>query len=219
MKREDWDKRYAATDLLWSADPNQFLVAEVAGVEPGRACDVACGEGRNAIWLAEKGWQVVAVDFSPIAVDKARQLAASREVVIDWHTADVRENLPSAQSFDLVLMFYLHMPWSDMRAALRHATDALAPGGTFLLVGHDSSNLEHGHGGPQDPAVLYGPDQVAAQLGGLVVEKAERVRRQVKPRSDRATHVHPGKKSDEPVFAIDNLVRAVLPTSVPATAR
>ena len=77
MDRHDWDARYAGEQLVWSAEPNRFLVAEVDGLTPGRALDVACGEGRNAIWLAEQGWTVTGVDFSPVALDKARRTGRS----------------------------------------------------------------------------------------------------------------------------------------------
>ena len=84
MDRHDWDARYAGEQLVWSAEPNRFLVAEVDGLPPGRALDVACGEGRNAIWLAEHGWMVTAVDFSAVAIDKGRRLAAARDVAVHW---------------------------------------------------------------------------------------------------------------------------------------
>ena len=80
LKREDWDARYAGSLLLWTAEPNRFLVAEADGLRPGRALDLASGEGRNAVWLAERGWRVTAVDFSPVALAKARALAARRGV-------------------------------------------------------------------------------------------------------------------------------------------
>ncbi len=214
MKREDWDARYEAAELLWSAGPNRFLVAEVADLAPGRGLDVACGEGRNALWLAERGWDVIGVDFSPVAIAKAGKIAAKRGLQVAWQVADVREHRPQPRSQDLVVVMYLHLPWPDMTAALRAAVEGVAPGGVFLLVGHDRSNLEAGHGGPKDPAVLYTPEQIAGELSDLVIEKAELVRRRVEPRGDRVTHRHPGPSgaaggdSNAPVFAIDNLVRA-----------
>ena len=229
MKREDWDRRYGEAELLWSAEPNQFVVAELAGLEPGVALELACGEGRNAIWLAGRGWCVSAVDFSSVAIARARELAGRRGLEVDWQIADVLEHRPAPGSFDLVLVTYLHMPWPEMEVMLGMVGPALAPGGVFLLVGHDESNLDHGHGGPRDPAVLYGPERVAAALGDLVVERAERVRRQIAgpgPASagrlagDRATHRHPGFPASGPrgpagdaIFAIDNLVRARRPPS------
>ena len=175
-----WDARYAAAELVWSAEPNRFVAAEVDGLPPGRALDVACGEGRNAIWLAAKGWRVVAVDFSAVALDKARALAGRAGMEVDWVLADVTSYVPEPGSFDLVVLAYLHLPAGPLGTVLAHAAAAVAPGGVLVLVGHDSTNIADGHGGPQDPSVLYGADDVAAALGpDLVVDKGGRVRRPV----------------------------------------
>jgi len=192
----EWDARYAKTELEWGAEPNRFLVEEVEGLEPGRALDVAAGEGRNAVWLAERGWSVTAVDFSGVAVAKARRLARERSVEVEWVTADVVHYYPAESSFDLVIVFYLHLSARDMATVLRRAAGALRPGATLLVVGHDRANLAHGVGGPQDPAILLDAHEVATELDGLEVKKAERVRRPVA-----------GAERD----ALDTLVRAVRP--------
>lgn len=180
MDDRAWDERYAATDLLWTAEPNRFLVAEVADLPPGRALDLACGEGRHAVWLAGRGWEVTAVDFSRVALDKARRLAGARGVEVDWLLADVTSHTPAPGAHDLAVVLYLHLPAEPMAAVLRGAGDAVAPGGTLLVVGHDATNPTDGYGGPSDPSVLYGPaDVVAALPDRLVVDKAERVRRPV----------------------------------------
>lgn len=195
MDSTGWDDRYSGSELVWTAEPNRFLVDEVADLAPGRALDVACGEGRNAVWLATRGWQVTGVDFSAVGLDKARRLAENRGVVVDWVTADVTWHEPPASAFDLVVVLYLHLPSADMTAALAHATDALALGGTLLVIGHDSTNLTDGYGGPQDSDVLYGPDEIVAALGDLTIRRAERVRR-------------PVVADDHTVDAIDVVVRA-----------
>ena len=179
MRRDDWDRRYSEKELLWSAEPNRFLVAELAGLPSGRALDLACGEGRNAIWLAELGWDVTAVDFSEIAIGKARQIAARRQIDVTFLCADLLDYEPKRSAFDLVLVFYLQLPAGELRVVLSRAAGAVTPGGTFLLVGHDSTNLKHGVGGPSEPSVLYTPDDIVAELGGLEIEKAERVLRNV----------------------------------------
>jgi SAM-dependent methyltransferase len=194
-----WDQRYAGTDLVWTAEPNRFLVEQVAGLASGRALDLACGEGRNAVWLASLGWRVTGVDFSAVGLDKARRLAAAKGVTCEWVVADVTTFEPQAGAFDLVVMLYLHLRADAFAAAVRHAVGGIAPGGTLLVVGHDSTNLTDGVGGPRDPAVLYGPDEVMVHLDGLVVERAERVRRPVA--TDAGT-----------VDAIDVLVRARRPS-------
>jgi SAM-dependent methyltransferase len=195
MDRHGWDERYGGHDLLWSAEPNRFLVDEVAGLPPGTALDLACGEGRNAVWLAELGWDVTAVDFSAVGLAKGRRLAAVKGVRVRWVEEDVVESPAPHQAFDLVLVLYLHLPAAARTRALGRAADAVAPGGTLLVVGHDRTNLEDGWGGPRDPEVLYGPDDVVADLTGLEVVKAERVTRVVDTDAG-------------PMTAIDVLVRA-----------
>ncbi len=179
MKSQDWDARYAESGLVWSAAPNRLFAAEVASLTPGRALDLATGEGRNALWLAEQGWQVTAVDFSQVALEKARALAVRRGVEVTLVRADLREYVPARGAFDLVAVLYLHLRRNDRRVVLRHAAAAVAPGGTFLLIGHDLLNLTEGHGGPRDADVLYSADDVTRELPGLTVVRAERVLRDV----------------------------------------
>ena len=196
MRREDWDRRYAAVEHLWSPKPNRFLAAEVADLRPGRALDLACGEGQNAIWLASRGWSVTGVDYSEVAIAKARTRAAREGHAVDFVAADLLRYEAPPSAFDLVLLLYLHLPAPERRDVLERAAAALRPGGTFVLLGHDLSNLTEGVGGPSDPCLLYGPDDIASELGGLTIERAERVRRDV----DR-----------EARDAIDVLVRARRP--------
>jgi SAM-dependent methyltransferase len=179
MEREDWDRRYQGTELLWTAQPNRFVAAELGELPPGRALDLGAGEGRNAVWLAERGWRVTAVDFSPVALDKARGLARARGVAVDWVLADLREYRPERAAYDLVLVAYLQLFPAERAAVLRGAAAALAPGGTLLVVGHDLTNLAEGIGGPRDPAVLYTTGSIVAELDGLTVYRAGRVRRPV----------------------------------------
>lgn len=179
MRSDDWNRRYAESGLVWGAAPNRFLVAETEDIAPGRALDLACGEGRNALWLAERGWEVTAVDYAEVALAKARRIAERRGVAATLVHADVTAWEPPARAFDLVLVLYLQIPAAERRVVLERAAAAVAAGGTFLLVGHDLRNLSEGHGGPQDPDLLFTPEQIAAELPGLEVVKAERVLRQV----------------------------------------
>jgi len=176
MDSDGWDERYAATELVWSSTPNQFVERELRDLPPGRALDLACGEGRNALWLAGRGWQVTAVDFSQVGLDKGRAV----DPTIEWVRADVTTWTPAA-SYDLAVVAYLQLPATERAAAARCAFDALAEGGTFLWVAHDSSNLTEGTGGPQDPAVLMTAEDVLGDLTGrgFTVEYADRVPRLV----------------------------------------
>jgi SAM-dependent methyltransferase len=195
MEREDWNRKHGEGALLFGAEPNRFLVAEVAELSPGRALDLACGSGRNAVWLAARGWQVTGVDFSDVALGQARALAAEREVEVEWLEGDLLEWEPADRAYDLVVVLYLQVPAAERRRILARAAAAVAPGGTLLVVGHDLENLNGGHGGPKDPRVLFTADEVATDLDGLEIEKAERVLR-------------PVETEEGEVQAIDALVRA-----------
>lgn len=206
MDAEDWDRRYADTELVWSAEPNRFVAEEAADLPPGRAVDLAAGEGRNAIWLAGLGWRVTAVDFSAVALDKGRRLAGrlaerlADGASLEWQVADATTWREPA-AYDLAVLAYLQLPTAQRRSAVRGAFDALRPGGTFLLVAHDSTNLVEGTGGPQDPAVLMTAEDVLSDLGGedFEVIRAERVSRTVEP----------GHRGEPDRVAWDCLVRLV----------
>ncbi|NYE35451.1 SAM-dependent methyltransferase [Nocardioides cavernae] len=180
MDAHAWDERYAASDLVWSREPNQLVAAELADLAPGTAVDLAAGEGRNAIWLAGLGWTATAVDFSQVALDKGARLAEDAGLDVTWVCADATTWQPPAP-VDLVVVAYLQLPADDRRRAVRGAVGMLAPGGTMLLVAHDSTNLVDGTGGPQDPAVLMTAADVVDDLTGLdvTVLRAERVARAV----------------------------------------
>ena len=194
-----WDARYAAADQVWSVEPNQFVASELADLPPGAAVDLACGEGRNAIWLADRGWTVTGIDFSEVAVERARRIAGDRPVT--WVVGDaLTVEVPQV---DLAVLAYLQLPPEQRRTAVRRAFAALEPGGTLLVVAHDSTNLAEGTGGPQDPSVLYTAEDVLADLEGEphTVVRAERVGRQVTKDDD-----HGGTQEKT---AWDALVRVV----------
>ncbi len=201
MDSQQWDERYAGAEFEWSMHPNQFVAAELAELPPGRALDLAAGEGRNSVWLAERGWSVTAVDFSRVGLEKGRKLSAARGVAdgrVDWVVADLSEYSPARAAFGLVLIAYLQVDAALRARVLAGAAAALTPGGTLLVVGHDLTNLTEGVGGPQSPDVLYTPEAITAGLPGLRIVRAERVRRTVERDGAQAT-------------AIDTLVRAERP--------
>ena len=208
MQASDWDARYTASDLVWSAGPNVFVERECAGLAPGRALDLGSGEGRNALWLASRGWAVTAVDYSAVASQRAaaRARASNSAGSVVAVTADVLSYQPDSGSFDLVLLAYLQLPLVERRAVLGTAVGALAPGGTLLVVAHHGDNIAYGVGGPDNPAVLFTEADVIADLldlssgdradlddldglGDLVVELAGKERRAVGP-APEAGHQH-----------------------------
>lgn len=187
MDAEAWDQRYAAGELVWSREPNQLVAAELADLAPGTAVDLAAGEGRNAIWLASRGWSATAVDYSQVALDKGVRLTSEVSLPgkVTWVCADATTWQPP-QPVDLVVMAYFQVPAEDRRRAVRSAATMLHPGGTLLLVAHDSTNLTEGTGGPQDPRVLMTAEDVLGDLAGPMAEgfevevlRAERVAREV----------------------------------------
>ena len=178
--RERWNRRWAGEERVHaSTAPSRFVVAEVADLPPGAALDLACGAGRNAVWLAEQGWRVTAVDFSGVALRMARSLEAERRVAVEWVEADVLAWTPPPRAYDLVCVLYLQLPAGERRTALVRAAAAVRPGGTLLVLGHDLLNLTDGWGGPTQADVLFTPDDVVAEIGDLRIEKAARVRRAV----------------------------------------
>ena len=200
MDAQTWNQRYSDTELMWSAGPNLFVEQLCRDLTPGRSIDLAAGEGRNAIWLAERGWDSTAVDYSDVAIDKARQIAEKRGVTITAEVADLTEYDPTPGGYDLVLVAYLQLADEQLTPILRRAAAAVAPGGTFLLVCHDRENLERGYGGPQAVDVLTSPDQVVAAIGDeLTVERAEVAERRV-------------QTDDGERVALDTLVLARRPT-------
>jgi SAM-dependent methyltransferase len=177
--RSYWNERYGRVVPAFGNEPNQCVASIVPALPVGRALDMACGRGRNAVWLAETGHQVTAVDLSDVAVAKGRELAARRGVDVDYRVANVLDWDPPQGAFDLVLLSYLQLPPPERVIAHSKAEAALAPGGRVLIVAHHSDNLVHGVGGPQMPEVLYDEELLAGDFGDLTVERNERVIRHV----------------------------------------
>ncbi|WP_067574740.1 class I SAM-dependent methyltransferase [Nocardia acidivorans] len=205
MDAEAWDEHYAHTELVWGAPPNDTVVEQVfglerrlplAGGEPRpelpRALDLGCGEGRNALWLATHGWQVDAVDYSQVGIDKGRTVASrlSRSVRgrIHWHWADVNalDAAGLTGPYELILLAFVHLPADQRRALLLRAAEMLSPGGTLLVLGNDSLNLTEGYGGERNPELLFTPDDVVADLAPageeLRIRVADRIARPTEER-------------------------------------
>lgn len=203
MNKELWNRRYAQKEFVWTVDPNQFLVAEIKDLTPGRALDVGTGEGRNAVWLAKQGWQVAAIDFSDVGIDKGIKLAASENVSVNWICADASQYQVPRDSFDLIVLLYFHIPRAQQSKLIRNSLNGLSSGGHFLYIGHDLTNIEHGQGGPQDPDVLCTPEDLKRDLIDCEIIKAEVVKRSVK--------VEPGHGGASNLVALDTVVHACRP--------
>lgn len=174
MDETFWNEMYReGGHQRWSGEPNGALVAEVSGWTPGRALDVGCGEGTDAIWLARNGWQVTATDISRVALERAERAGKEAGVEVRWLHADLLAAPPEAGAFDLVSLQYFPIHRDRGPAAARGLVDAVAPGGVLLVVSHDLSGQPEGWHGPA-PEEFYHPGELAALLGeGWTVEVNE----------------------------------------------
>ena len=163
-----WNERYRSADALWSGNPNRYLVREASGLPPGTALDVGCGEGADALWLAGRGWRVTGADLSTVALERAaRHTAEAGPQVaarIDWVHADLIGWDPGTARYDLVSSQYIHLPPAERAVLLRCLADAVAPGGTLLIVGHHPSDLQTTMPRPPMPELFFTGEDIAALL-------------------------------------------------------
>jgi len=173
--QEYWEAHYGERERIWSGRVNAQLPGILAGVVPGRALDLGCGEGGDAVWLAENGWQVTAVDISETAIGRAAAAADARGVRdrIEFERHDLSDTFPEG-TFDLISAQFLHSTVRLERPQiLRNAADAVAPGGRLVIVDHAapppfSKKVPHDHPFPS-------PEEVLAELD-LPDEQWERAR-------------------------------------------
>lgn len=163
-----WDERYRSRSAVWSGRPNPQLLAEAAGLRPGEALDAGCGEGADAIWLAEQGWRVLAVDISPVALERgaehARQAGSDLAGRITWQQADLLTWRPRARTYDLVSAQFMQLP-AERRAALFDGLAAsVREGGTLLIVGHSPTDLHTTAARPRMPELFF----TASEIVGLL---------------------------------------------------
>ena len=165
FEQSSWDERYAGPGRTWSGRANAVLAAEAADLPPGRAVDLGCGEGGDAIWLAGQGWQVTGIDFSDAGLARAAEHAEAAGVAerIEWRPADLRAWAPGGEQWDLVTSHFLHLLDDGMLEATRRMTDAVAPGGTLLVVGHHPDDSHTGLRWSM-PGVMFTADDLAPAL-------------------------------------------------------
>jgi SAM-dependent methyltransferase len=183
----EWDTRYSERDgAMWSGRPNGRLVAELAGLTPGRALDVGCGEGADAIWLARRGWSVTAIDISDLAVCRAREAAELASTTVEWVCGDALRTPFLDCSFDLVSMQYPALPKAAGEAAVRTLLDTVRPGGLLLAVYHDldDEHREHMKSKGVDPADYVGADDLARLLGDEFTVELHAVEPRIDPPPD-----------------------------------
>lgn len=183
----EWDARYNERDgPRWSGRPNGRLVAEVTDLAPGRALDVGCGEGADAIWLAQRGWSVAAIDVSEVAVSRARTAAEAAGAAVEWVCGDALETPFPAGSFDLVSMQYPALPMAAGEAAIRTLLDSIRPGGLLLAVYHDldDEHREHLKSQGVDPADYVDADDLRLLLDADFTVELHAVEPRIDPPPD-----------------------------------
>ncbi|WP_353808757.1 class I SAM-dependent methyltransferase [Agromyces sp. SYSU T00194] len=178
----DWDASYADSEQRWSGRPNPQLVAELADHAPGTALDVGSGEGGDAVWLAQHGWTVTGLDLSSVAIERARRAAAGAGVAVEWLVGSIADGPLPGRTFDLVAGHYLALRRDTAARAIDVMLDAVAPGGTLLVVGHGEEHRERALSHGFDPDDYLQPADFAAALGdGWAIEVDE-----TRERSDAA---------------------------------
>lgn len=178
-QRDMWNQRYAEKGAMFGAGPNQFVADRLGGLPPGRVLDLGAGQGRNAVWLAQQGHTVTAVDLSDVAVEQGRAAAAAAGVSVEFIVADLAEWEPPTAEFDLVLLSYLQGPEAARKLIHEKAARALVPGGRVFLVAHHLDNLNDGVGGPSSPDVLFTESDLASDFSGFEIETNEKIFREV----------------------------------------
>ncbi|MCX5053991.1 MULTISPECIES: class I SAM-dependent methyltransferase [unclassified Streptomyces] len=186
--RAEWDSRYSDRHQLWSGRPNGALVAEVAGLTPGRVLDVGCGEGADAVWLAGSGWEVTALEVSGVALERAAGHARDAGVAVRWVHAALTEAVLPPASFDLVSAQYPALLRTPGAAAERALLAAVAPGGVLLLVHHAGMDTQHPHDGGFDPADYVWPSMVADLLNDDWEVEVDEQRPRVAPDGGAGAH-------------------------------
>jgi SAM-dependent methyltransferase len=183
-----WDGRYADREQMWSGQPNGALLAEVAGLTPGRVLDVGCGEGADAVWLARGGWDVTALEVSGVALERAIGHASDAGVAIRWVHAGLAEAALAPGSFDLVSAQYPALLRTPDAAAERALLAAVAPGGMLLLVHHAGMDTQPVHDNGFDPADYVWPPMIAALLDDDWKVEVDEQRPRIVPDSGAGAH-------------------------------
>ena len=188
-----WNQRYRESERIWSANPNPQLVAEVTGMAPGRALDVGCGEGADAIWLARQGWNVVATDISSVALGRATQHAEDTDLRaatrIEWRHVDLLAAPPDAESFDLVSAQFMQLPPEPRVRLFTALAASIRAAGTLLVVGHHPSDMATGVRRPPVPDRFFAAEDIASLLdtSWTVVVSEARSRRVTTAEGDETT--------------------------------
>ncbi|MEV7397853.1 class I SAM-dependent methyltransferase [Aeromicrobium sp. NPDC092404] len=195
--REFWDVRYAG-DQVWSGNPNPHLVTHASPLRAGTALEYGSGEGADAIWLAQQGWQVTAIDISPVALEGADCRAKEAGLDIRWHQADAFE-WTAGPTYDLVSAQFMHLPRPAVTRLHRELAASVAPGGTLLIVGHHPDDHRH----PAESSDLADMRFTAEEVAGTLDPADWQVIEATRPERDSID------RDGRPAVAVDAVLRAV----------
>lgn len=191
MDEQHWNEMYLSRERVWSGEPNGVLVTEAAALPPGRALDVGCGEGADALWLARRGWQVTATDISQIALARAAEASAASGLAseVTWTHADLLTATPPAGGFDLVSMQYFPVPRQHHHTGLRALIETVATGGTFLVANHDLADMSRHPDHSPDLSDYCQPGEITALLDDSWTVLVDETRPRVSPAPAGTHHI------------------------------
>ncbi|MDQ0735859.1 class I SAM-dependent methyltransferase [Arthrobacter agilis] len=200
--QEFWDDRYRQRPRIWSGLPNRQLVSVAETLPPGRALDVGCGEGADAVWLAARGWHVLGVDVSAVALDRARaqtlELDASVAERLAWRQVDLLASPDLPDGLNLVSVQFMHLPDPERSRVFRALAALVGVGGSLLIVAHDPSDLHSGVGRPHQADLFHTPQEIA----GLLDDAWEVRVCESRPRVERTADGRDVRISDAVVHAV-----------------
>ena len=174
-----WDERYDTSEYVYGTDPNDFLASWISEMPKGRTLCIAEGEGRNAVFLAERGHEVVAVDASAVGLEKARRLAAARGVSIETHVADLADFDIAPDSWDLIVSVFAHVPPAVRKLLHRRIVQGLRSGGMLVLEAYTPEQIGMGTGGPPVAEMTMSLDELRVEFEGLEFRHAVELQREV----------------------------------------
>jgi SAM-dependent methyltransferase len=171
--KEMWEERYAEEVYAYGTEPNEFFKKSLETLGPGRILLPADGEGRNGVYAARKGWDVLSLDFSHNARKKATELARLHNVSIHYLISDIFLYPYPENRFDAIGLIYVHMPPEKRRQLHAHVTHALKPGGTLILEGFGKDQIKYGSGGPRNIDMLFSTSELRQDFGELKIDFLE----------------------------------------------
>jgi len=177
--RDFWNEKFANTEYAYGTEPNDFLVSAVTKLKRGATLSLAEGEGRNAVWLAQQGFTVSAIEQSQKGVAKTLRLALQRGVIVMAERGELETFHIQPNSWDLVVSIFAHTPQELRRKLHRQVVAGLKPGGVFVLEAYTPAQIANNTGGPKDASLMPTAEQLRSELAGLVFDRIEEVEREV----------------------------------------